>query len=127
MKIIERPTYLEQLISARGDGNIKVISGLRRCGKSYLLKYIFKYRLIADGVTAEKVLLYDLENRRNKHLLNPDVLLDTIEERIVDRDTYYILIDEVQKVEEFTEVLASLLLIENVEVYVTGSNSKFLS
>lgn len=127
MKIIERPTYLEQLISARGDGNIKVISGLRRCGKSYLLKYIFKDWLIADGVSADHVLLYDLENRRNKHLLNPDVLLDTIEERIVDRDTYYILIDEVQKVEEFTEVLASLLLIENVEVYVTGSNSKFLS
>lgn len=127
MKIIERPTYLEQLISARGDGNIKVISGLRRCGKSYLLKYIFKDWLIADGVSADHVLLYDLENRRNKHLLNPDVLLDTIEERIVDRDTYYILIDEVQKVEEFTEVLTSLLLIENVEVYVTGSNSKFLS
>ena len=127
MKTIERPTYLEQLISARGDGNIKVISGLRRCGKSYLLKYIFKDWLIADGVSTDHVLLYDLENRRNKHLLNPDVLLDTIEERIVDGDTYYILIDEVQKVEDFTEVLASLLLIENAEIYVTGSNSKFLS
>ena len=68
-----------------------------------------------------------MENRRNKHLLNPDVLLDTIEGRIIDEDIYYILIDEVQKVEDFTEVLASLLLIENVEIYVTGSNSKFLS
>lgn len=127
MKIIERPTYLEQLISARGDGNIKVISGLRRCGKSYLLKHIFKDWLIADGIPADHILLYDLENRRNKHLLNPDVLLDTIEGRIIDEDIYYILIDEVQKVEDFTEVLASLLLIENVEIYVTGSNSKFLS
>lgn len=127
MKKIERPTYLEQLISARGDGNIKVISGLRRCGKSYLLKRIFKEWLIADGVPSDHILLYDLENRHNKHLSDPDVFLDTIENQIVDNETYYILIDEVQKVDAFTEVLSSLLLIENAEVYVTGSNSKFLS
>lgn len=127
MKKIERPTYLEELISARGDGNIKVISGLRRCGKSYLLKHIFKDWLIADGVPADHILLYDLENRRNKHLLDPDVLMDTIESKITDDEIYFILIDEVQKVKEFTEVLESLLLIENAEVYVTGSNSKFLS
>ncbi len=127
MKKIERPTYLDELISARGDGNIKVISGLRRCGKSYLLKHIFKDWLIADGVPANHILLYDLENRRNKHLLDPDVLMDTIESKITDDEIYFILIDEVQKVKEFTEVLESLLLIENAEVYVTGSNSKFLS
>lgn len=127
MKKIERPTYLEELISARGDGNIKVISGLRRCGKSYLLKHIFKDWLIADGVPADHILLYDLENRRNKHLLDPDVLMDTIESKITDDEIYFILIDEVQKVKEFTEVLESLLLIENAEVYVTGSNFKFLS
>lgn len=127
MKKIERPTYLDELISARGDGNIKVISGLRRCGKSYLLKHIFKDWLIADGVPADHILLYDLENRRNKHLLDPDVLMDTIESKITDDEIYFILIDEVQKVKEFTEVLESLLLIENAEVYVTGSNSKFLS
>ena len=109
------------------DGNIKVISGLRRCGKSYLLKHIFKDWLIADGVPANHILLYDLENRRNKHLLDPDVLMDTIENKITDDEIYFILIDEVQKVKEFTEVLESLLLIENAEVYVTGSNSKFLS
>lgn len=127
MKRIERPTYLDELISARGDGNIKVISGLRRCGKSYLLKHIFKDWLIADGVPMNHILLYDLENRRNKHLLDPDVLMDTIESKITDDEIYFILIDEVQKVKEFTEVLESLLLIENAEVYVTGSNSKFLS
>ena len=123
MKRIERPTYLDELISARGDGNIKVISGLRRCGKSYLLKHIFKDWLIADGVPANHILLYDLENRRNKHLLDPDVLMDTIESKITDDEIYFILIDEVQKVKEFTEVLESLLLIENAEVYVTGSKS----
>ena len=127
MKKIERPTYLEQLISARGDGNIKVISGLRRCGKSYLLKHIFKDWLIADGIPASHILLYDLENRRNRHLLDPDVLMDAIESKITDENSYFILIDEVQKVKEFTEVLESLLLIENAEIYVTGSNSRFLS
>lgn len=127
MKKIERTTYLEQLISARGDGNIKVISGLRRCGKSYLLKNIFKDWLTGQGIPADHILLYDLENRRNKHLLDPDVLLDTIEGRMTDDEVYYILIDEVQKVKDFTEVLQSLLLHENVEIYVTGSNSKFLS
>jgi predicted AAA+ superfamily ATPase len=127
MEKIERPTYLEHLISARGDGNIKVISGLRRCGKSYLLKHIFMDWLIADGIPTSHILLYDLEDRRNKHLLDPDVLLDTIESRITDDSTYFILIDEVQKMKDFTEVLASLLLMENAEIYVTGSNSKFLS
>ena len=127
MKKIERPAYLEELITARGDGNIKVISGIRRCGKSYLLKHIFKDWLISDGVPASHILIFDLENRRNKHLLNPDVLLDAIESRISDEDIYFILIDEVQKVKEFSEVLESLLLIENTEVYVTGSNSRFLS
>ena len=97
MKKIERTTYLEQLISARGDGNIKVISGLRRCGKSYLLKNIFKDWLTGQGIPADHILLYDLENRRNKHLLDPDVLLDTIEGRMTDDKVYYILIDEVQK------------------------------
>ena len=127
MNKIERPTYLEQLISARGDGNIKVISGLRRCGKSYLLKYLFKEWLTGQEVSADHILLYDMENRRNKHLLDPDVLLDKIESSMTDDDTYYILIDEVQKVHEFTDVLESLLLHENAEIYVTGSNSKFLS
>ena len=118
MKKIERTTYLEQLISARGDGNIKVISGLRRCGKSYLLKNIFKDWLTGQGIPADHILLYDLENRRNKHLLDPDVLLDTIEGRMTDDEVYYILIDEVQKVKDFTEVLQSLLLHENAEIYV---------
>lgn len=127
MNKIDRPTYLEQLISARGDGNIKVISGLRRCGKSYLLKYLFKEWLTGQEVSADHILLYDMENRRNKHLLDPDVLLDKIESSMTDDDTYYILIDEVQKVHEFTDVLESLLLHENAEIYVTGSNSKFLS
>ena len=124
---IQRPTYLQQLIEAQGDGNIKVISGLRRCGKSYLLKRLFKQHLLDSGVPGDHIILVDLENRRNNALLNPDKLLDHIDAAMVDDDLYFILLDEIQRVDEFSDVLGTLLLKDNVEVYVTGSNSKFLS
>lgn len=124
---IQRPTYLQQLIEAQGDGNIKVISGLRRCGKSYLLKRLFKQHLLDSGVPGDHIILVDLENRRNRALLNPDKLLDHIDAAMVDDDLYFILLDEIQRVDEFSDVLGTLLLKDNVEVYVTGSNSKFLS
>ena len=124
---ILRPTYLQQLIEAQGDGNIKVISGLRRCGKSYLLKRLFKQHLLDSGIPGSHIILVDLENRRNNALLNPDKLLNHIDAAMADDDLYFILLDEIQRVEEFSDVLGTLLLKENVEVYVTGSNSKFLS
>lgn len=127
MMEILRPTYLQQLIEAQGDGNIKVISGLRRCGKSYLLKRLFKQHLLDSGTPQDHIILVDLENRRNSALLDPDRLLDHIDAAMTDDDLYYILLDEIQRVDEFTDVLATLLLKDSVEVYVTGSNSKFLS
>ena len=124
---IARSSYLNQLIEARRDGNIKIISGLRRCGKSYLLKRLFKQYLLDSGIPQDHIILIDLEQRKNKAYLDPDYLQDAIENAIVDDDVYYVLLDEVQRVTEFTDVLASLLLIDNIELYVTGSNSKFLS
>jgi len=124
---IARTSYLNQLIEARGDGNIKIISGLRRCGKSYLLKRLFMQYLLDSGVPQKHIILIDLEQRKNSAFLDPDYLQDYVENAMVDDDTYYVLLDEVQRVEDFTGVLASLLLKENIEIYVTGSNSKFLS
>ena len=124
---IARTSYLNQLIEARGDGNIKIISGLRRCGKSYLLKRLFKQYLLDSGVPQKHIILIDLEQRKNSAFLDPDYLQDYVENAMMDDDIYYVLLDEVQRVEDFTGVLASLLLKENIEIYVTGSNSKFLS
>lgn len=124
---IERQQYLNQLVDARGNGSIKVISGLRRCGKSYMLKKLFKSYLLTDRVDESHIILIDLENWRFKDFKNPEYLLDYVDSKIIDTEIYYILIDEVQKVDDFVEVLATLLLKDNVEIYVTGSNSKFLS
>lgn len=124
---IERQIYLNQLISAQGNGSIKIISGLRRCGKSYMLKTLFRSYLLDNGVDDSHIILIDLENWRFKDFKSPDYLLDYVDSKMIDTEIYYILIDEVQKVDEFVEVLATLLLKENVEIYVTGSNSKFLS
>lgn len=125
--IIERQTYLNQLITAQGNGSIKVISGLRRCGKSYMLKKLLKSYLLNNGVDENHIILIDLENWRSMDFKNPDYLLDYVDSKVIDSEIYYILIDEVQKVNDFVEVLATLLLKDNVEIYVTGSNSKFLS
>lgn len=125
--IIKRDIYLDRIISRKHNGMIKVITGMRRCGKSYLLFNLFADHLREEGVDADHIIKIDLENRRNKELRDPDALLDYIDSLMKDKDMYYILLDEVQMVEEFEDVLNSYLKIPNADVYVTGSNAKFLA
>ena len=124
---ILRPTYMRQLIDAQNNGLIKIVSGIRRAGKSYLLKTLFRAHLLEQGVPADHILVIDLEGRQNKPFRNPDYLLDWVDKKMQDSDQYYVIIDEVQRVEDFVEMLGSLVLKENADVYVTGSNSHFLS
>lgn len=125
--VINRDIYLNRLIASKHNSLIKVITGLRRCGKSYLLFKLFKEHLRNEGVDDNHIIQVDLEDRRNKNLRNPDVLLAHIDSKMKDNDMYYILLDEVQCVKDFEDVLNSYLKIENADIYVTGSNSKFLS
>jgi len=124
---IERPTYLQQLIDSKDNGLIKIITGLRRVGKSYLLKTLFKKHLLNEGIKKDHVLIIDLEDRKYKNFRNPDYLLDWVDKQMVDDEQYYVIIDEVQRVDEFVDMLGSLVVKDNVDVYVTGSNSHFLS
>ena len=123
----ERKEYLNKLISAEGNGMIKIITGIRRCGKSFLLFNIFRKYLLSQGVAENHIIQVNLEDRRNKKLRDPDALLEYVDAQIADKDKYYILLDEVQMVSEFEDVLNSYLHIDNAEVYVTGSNARFLS
>lgn len=125
--LFERKYYLTRLQNADGNGMIKIITGMRRCGKSFLLFNLFKKRLIERGIHEDHIIQVNLEDRRNKKLRNPDALLDHIDRLMADSDKYYILLDEVQLVDEFEDVLNSYLAVPNAEVYVTGSNAKFLS
>lgn len=125
--IIDRRSYIDRLIRSKGNGLIKIITGLRRSGKSFLLKKLFFRHLLDDGIDKDHILVIDMENRKNKDFKNPDYLLDYVEKMMVDDDTYYIIIDEVQEVEDFVEVLSSLSVTDRTDVYVTGSNSRFLS
>jgi hypothetical protein len=125
--VIKRDHYLNQLIESKHNGLIKIITGLRRSGKSYLLFKLFVSYLKEQGVEDSHIIKVDLEDRRNISLRNPDVLLSHIDSMMKDNDMYYILLDEVQHVPEFEDVLNSYLKIDNADVYVTGSNSKFLS
>ena len=118
---------MQQLIESKDNGLIKIVTGLRRVGKSYLLKTLFKEYLLAEGVSKNHVLIIDLEDRRNKAFRNPDYLLDWVDEQMKDDEQYYIIIDEVQRVDEFVDMLGTLVGKENADVYVTGSNSHFLS
>ena len=106
---------------------IKVITGMRRCGKSYLLFILFKNYLIKQGVKEDHIIGVNLENRLNKSLRDPDALLQYIDSRLSSDGQYYVMLDEVQMVSEFEDVLNSFLSISNVDVFVTGSNAKFLS
>ena len=124
---IERPIYMQQLIDSKDNGLIKIVTGLRRVGKSYLLKTLFKDYLIEAGVAKNHILIIDLEDRRNKAFRNPDYLLDWVDAQIKDEGQYYIIIDEVQRVDDFVDMLGTLVGMENADVYVTGSNSHFLS
>ena len=124
---IKRDIYLNRLIRSMHNGMIKVVTGIRRCGKSYLLFYLFSDYLKEQGVDDKHIIKVDLEDRRNKKLRNPDALLEYIDSQITKEGMYYVMLDEVQWVDEFEDVLNSYLKIPNVDVYVTGSNSKFLS
>lgn len=124
---IKRDKYRNDLINRMHNGMIKVITGIRRCGKSYLLFHIFKNYLLEQGVPASHLIMIELDQRKNRQYRDPDVILDYIESLIVDGEQYYIMLDEVQMLKEFEEVLNSLLHISNADIYVTGSNSKFLS
>ena len=124
---IKRDKYLNDLINRMHNGMIKVVTGIRRCGKSYLLFNIFKNYLLEHGVNASHIITIELDQRKNKKYRDPDTILDYIESLIEDDEQYYIMLDEVQMLQEFEEVLNSLLHIRNADIYVTGSNSKFLS
>lgn len=124
---IKRDRYLRQLIESRQNGFIKVVTGIRRCGKSYLLNVLFYHYLLDSGVTDDHIIRVDLEDRINKELRNPDAMLHYVHDRIKDKNLYYIIIDEVQLMDEFVDVLNSFRHIENADTYVTGSNSHFLS
>lgn len=125
--VIDRHRYIDQLSRSKGNGLIKIVTGLRRSGKSFLLKKLFRRHLLEEGVQEDHILVIDLENRKNKAFKDPDYLLDWVEQQMADNDTYYIIIDEVQEVSDFVEVLSSLSVTEGADVYVTGSNSRFLS
>ena len=124
---IERPIYLQQLIDSKDNGLIKIVTGLRRVGKSYLLKTLFKKHLLSEGINKDHILIIDLEDRKYKDFRNPDYLLDWVDKQMIDDEQYYIIIDEVQRVDEFVDMLGSLVVKDNADVYVTGSNSHFLS
>ena len=124
---IERPIYLQQLVDSKDNGLIKIVTGLRRVGKSYLLKTLFKKHLLNEGIKKDHILIIDLEDRKYKNFRDPDYLLDWVDKQMVDDGQYYIIIDEVQRVDEFVDMLGSLVVKDNADVYVTGSNSHFLS
>lgn len=124
---IKRDLYLEQLIRKQHNGLIKVVTGVRRCGKSYLLFNIFHTYLIEQGIGKDHIIEIALDDRRNRSLRDPDEILRFIDAKILDNTFYYIILDEIQLLPEFEDVLNSLLHIKNVDIYVTGSNSKFLS
>lgn len=124
---IRRDIHLKRLIASRHNRLIKIVTGIRRSGKSYLLRVLFKNYLIDNGIKEDHIIELDFENRRNKKYRDPDALLEYIDSRIVDDEMYYILLDEIQLVSEFEDVLNSYLSIKNADVYVTGSNSRFLS
>jgi len=124
---IKRDLYLQKLLNSRNNGMIKVITGMRRSGKSYLLFNLFADALAKEGVAADHIVTVNLEDRRNSLLRDPDNLLAYIDARLTDEDMYYILLDEIQMVKEFEDVLNSYLHVKNADVFVTGSNAKFLS
>ena len=124
---IERPIYLQKLKDRMHDGMIKVITGLRRSGKSYLLFELFRRYLLDSGIRPDHIIGLELDMRRNEKYRDPDVLLSYLSEKMKDDGMYYILLDEVQMLKDFVSVLNELLHYRNADVYVTGSNSKFLS
>lgn len=124
---IKRDTYFRQLIDRKDNGMIKVITGIRRCGKSFLLYTIFKRYLLESGVDADHIIEITLDGIQDEELRDPKECFKYIKSEMKDNGKYYLLLDEVQFMPRFEEVLNSLLRIRNLDMYVTGSNSKFLS
>ena len=124
---IKRDRYLNTLISKEHNGLIKVITGMRRCGKSYLLFTLFKEHLLSEGVDEDHIIEIAFDAFENKKYRDPDVLYPYLKEQIKDGAMYYVLLDEVQLLGEFESILNSLIRMKNVDVYVTGSNARFLS
>ena len=124
---IKREFYLNELVDRLDNGLIKIVTGIRRCGKSYLLDPIFKNYLIQQGVERDHIIKLSLDERANSKYLDPDILDQYIRSLIVDNKKYYIILDKIQEVKDFESVLIGFMHINNVEIYVTGSNSKFLS
>lgn len=125
--IIRRDTYLNKLISKKQNGLIKVITGIRRCGKSYLLFNLFRDYLIESGVDSSHIIEMTFDSYENKRYRNPEIFFPYIKEKISDSGLYFILLDEIQLLEDFESILNSLSRLPNTDIYVTGSNAKFLS
>ena len=124
---IKRDLYLNKLIQHKKNGMVKIITGVRRSGKSYLLFRLFRDYLFENGVNENHIISLALDDFGNKKLQNPDELYNYVKSRILDKEDYYILLDEIQLVPEFESVINGFLHIPNADIYVTGSNSKFLS
>lgn len=124
---IRRDIYLNKLISKKHNGLIKVVTGMRRCGKSYLLFNLFKEYLVNEGVNENHIIEIAFDSFENRKYRDPEVLFPYLMEKIADKEMYYVLLDEVQMLDDFESVLNSLGRKKNVDVYVTGSNAKFLS
>ena len=126
--IFKRQKYVDKLVSSQGNGLVKIVTGGRRCGKSFLLFNLFHNYLVSHDVSEDHIIELSLDDRKSKPLRNPDTLLDYIDEHVKkDGSTHYVILDEVQMVEDFVEVLLSLMHNSQLEIYVSGSNSKFLS
>ena len=124
---IDRPVYLQKLIDRKHNGMVKIITGMRRCAKSYLLFNLFADYLKSEGADEQHIIAIDLENIYNERLREPMALLQHIDEQVQDSQAYYVLIDEVQLLSRFEEVLNTLMKRPNMDVYVNGSNARFLS
>lgn len=125
--IIKRDFYLSKLIQHKKNGLVKIITGIRRCGKSYLLFKLFRDHLLESGIKEDHIISVALDDFGNRKLQNPDELYNYVKSRIVDGEDYFILLDEIQLVPEFESVINGFMHIDNADIYVTGSNSKFLS
>ncbi len=125
--IIRRDAYLNQIISGKGNGLIKIITGIRRCGKSFLLFELFHRHLIEQGIDENHIIKIAFDDWEFRELCDPVKMMEYVKDHIADEDTHYILLDEVQLLDEFVPVLNGLLRKKNLDIYVTGSNSRFLS
>lgn len=124
---IRRDIYLNKLISKKHNTLIKVITGIRRCGKSYLLTKLFRDHLASVGIPDDHIIEMAFDLYENKSYIDPELFFPYLKSQIKDKEMYYVLLDEVQLLGDFEFVLNSLARMENVDVYVTGSNAKFLS